>query len=166
VKFSVGSLLISVAVIAISLGALTYGGVTARLASGAIATCTVALMIIAFVGHKRKRMFAIGYFVAAFCYIALHIAVPLLHGNDSDEYLPTNRLLRSAWFKVVDMKLVDKQTGESRPYEPGMIGGAHRGEIVMTSDMPGFLLFSHSLILFICGTFGGWFALRSSETRG
>jgi len=176
-QISLRELMLVMLVVGLMLAGLTTGGWFASLLLLLIIVVSTALAIVAFVGHGRRRAFAVGYLIPLFVYIAIHAYAG---ASELDPFayvtLPTTKLWGPVFEQLVRRDYVDSFTGEFvAKYDPtknqaflgggsggGGFGGGGGGPSFSIREIPDrktFMLLAHALVAMALGYAGGKFAL-------
>jgi hypothetical protein len=162
-QFSLRELLTLVAFAGLGLASLKLGGIVGSLFLVLPILLCMGFTIRAFVDHRHRQAFAIGFIVCVVVY-----AAPVLSnrersydpydGNPYDSIFPTSRLLLSIYPTFVGERWIDARTGERiRDYDPSQTtSGIAR---IRIPDLIMFMTIGHTLWAMLFGYAGGKFAL-------
>ncbi len=158
-RFSLRELFVVVAVVAMGIAALKYGGLLADLFVTVTMLAVMSLAICVFVDRGRTQAAAIGFVTCVSIYA---LAVHAVKGRDFDPHgaaLPTSKMLRPVFEGVVTRRYFDKATGEeflnydqAKPQRRVHLSGRE------SPNRHVFMLVGHVMWAFLFGYLGGKFA--------
>ena len=160
-------LLLVVFVAGLGMAGLSTGGWMAAGTIFLFIMMTMALAIVAFVGHGQLRAFAIGFLIPWLSYLGAHAYVG---SSELDPYgkLPTTNLFRPVYERIVHRQYIDLNTGKPLPdYDPTKVsglggGGFAGGPAVFVTESPNrttFMTLAHALCATALAYLGGKFAV-------
>ena len=151
--------------VALGISGLSVGGLLASIVTAIAIVASTALAIVAVVGRKELRSFAIGFLIPVVAYSAMLLSIGKSELDPYAGKLPTTKLIRPAFEMIVKIEYVDFTTGEALPdYDPaanpGLGGGGFGGVgIREIPDRSTFMSLAHVILAMICGYIGAKFAV-------
>ena len=175
VQFSLRTVLVLVALVAVAIVSLRFATVEWRILSVAIAaTSFVAAVVLAALGRGVRRAFAIGFATTMLLYVLVLDAMPWqgmagVRGrtefNPDVGTLPTTRLLRPLYHAAADVRWVDIRTGRTVPTPDAAASTSPYLSMGESPSREDFMVIGHAWWAMLLGLCGGAFAQWLHQRR-